>query len=278
MSSQTEINSLATPVQAGTLPNMSERLRHATGLYLDGIRDGRVREAVTAHTGERYTQHSAGVADGIEGFVAFFEPFIERNPKREIEIVRAIEDGRYIFLHVHQSLNDDEAQWVTTDLFDTDEDGKIVEHWDVISAFAGPGPSGRTQVDGTTEVTDLELTEYNKGRVRLFMAEVLQNGDFDDFDDYVAENLVQHAVGLEDGGEAMRHRIEDAHDAGVQCECVFKLIGQGNFVMSYSKSVMDDEAVAVFNIWRLDGGRIVEHWSNVETIAPRSEWANSGKF
>ena len=46
---------------------------------------------------------------------------------------------------------------------------------------------------------------------------------------------------------------------------------------SYSKSVTDDEAVAVFNIWRSSEGKIVEHWSNVETIAPRSEWANSGK-
>jgi predicted SnoaL-like aldol condensation-catalyzing enzyme len=257
---------------------MSVRLEHARALYLEGIRDGRAREAVAAHTGQRYTQHSAGVADGVEGFVEFFEPFIARNPKREIEIVRAIEDGRYVFLHVYQSLNDDAAQWVTTDLFDTNEEGKIIEHWDVISAFEGPGPSGHTQVDGTTEISELELTEYNKGRVRLFMAEVLQNGDMDNFDDYVAEDLVQHAVGLEDGREAMRHRIEDAQDAGVQCEFVFKLIGQGDFVVSYSKSVMDDEAVAAFNIWRLSEGRIAEHWSNAETIAPRSEWANGGKF
>ncbi len=248
------------------------------GLYLEGIRDGRVREAVMAHTGGRYTQHSAGVADGVAGFIDFFEPFVARNPKREIEIVRAIEDERYVFLHVYQSLNDGAAQWVTTDLVDTNDEGKIIEHWDVISAFEGPGPSGHTQVDGTTEISDIELTEYNKGRVRLFMTEVLQNGDFDNFDHYVAEDVIQHAVGLEDGREAMRCRIEDAQDAGAQCECVFKLIGQGNFVVSYSKSVMAEEAVAVFNIWRLSEGRIVEHWSNVETIAPRSDWANSGKF
>ncbi len=262
----------------GTMVPMSIRLEHAKGIYLEGIRDGRPREAVAAHTGQRYTQHSTGVADGPEGFVAFFEPFIARNPKREIEIVRAIEDGRHVFLHAHQSLNDGEAQWITTDLFDTDDEGKIIEHWDVISAFEGVGPSGHTQVDGTVEVRDLELTEYNKSRVRLFMAEVLQNGDLDHFDDYVDDDLIQHAVGIEDGKEAMRARIELAQDAGVQCECVFKLIGQGDFVVSYSKSVTDEEAVAVFNIWRLSEGKIVEHWSNIETIAPHSEWANSGKF
>ncbi len=257
---------------------MSVRLEHAKGLYLEGIRDGRVREAINAHAGARYTQHSTGVADGPEGFIAFFEPFIERNPKRDIEIVRAFEDGRYVFLHVYQSLNDGEAQWVTTDLFDTDADGKIVEHWDVISEFVGPGPSGNTQIDGATEISDLELTEFNKGQVRLFMADVLQNGDFERFDDYIAEDLIQHAVGLENGREACRARIEEAQDAGAHCEFVFKLIGQGNFVVSYSKSVMDDEAVAVFNIWRLAEGKIVEHWSNAEAIGPRETWSNSGKF
>ena len=73
---------------------------------MEGIRDGRAREAMAAHTGARYIQHSAGVRDGVEGFVAFFEPFILRNPKREIEIVQALEDGRYVFVHVYQSLNE----------------------------------------------------------------------------------------------------------------------------------------------------------------------------
>jgi len=257
---------------------MSAKLEHAKALYMEGIRDGRVREAVTAHTGARYTQHSAGVADGVEGFVEFFESFVERNPKREIEIVRAIEDGRYVFVHAYQSLNDGEQEWVTMDLFDTDEDDKIIEHWDVIRAFEGPGASGHTQIDGTTEITDLGETEANKAKVRLFMTEVLQNRDFTRFDDYVAEDLIQHAVGLDNGRAACRERIQEAQDAGVRCDCVFKLIGQGNFVVSYSKSVQDDDAVAVFNLWRLSEGKIVEHWSNAETIAPREEWANTGKF
>ena len=55
---------------------MSQKLENAKGLYLEGIRDGNVREAVTKYTGDRYTQHSTGVADGVEGFVTFFEPFI----------------------------------------------------------------------------------------------------------------------------------------------------------------------------------------------------------
>ena len=36
---------------------MSARLENAKGLYLEGIRDGRAREAVSKYTGARYAQH-----------------------------------------------------------------------------------------------------------------------------------------------------------------------------------------------------------------------------
>ncbi len=59
-------------------------------LYPESIRDTRAREAVTTFTGRRYTQHSTGVSDGFEGFIEFFEPFVERNPERDIQVVRGI--------------------------------------------------------------------------------------------------------------------------------------------------------------------------------------------
>ncbi|MBT8203232.1 MAG: hypothetical protein KJO87_08005, partial [Acidimicrobiia bacterium] len=89
---------------------MSRKIENATALYLEGIRDGNAREAVTKYTGDRYTQHSTGVRDGIEGFVEFFEDFIERNPVRDIEIKRTLEDGRYLFVHAYQSLNNGDAE------------------------------------------------------------------------------------------------------------------------------------------------------------------------
>ena len=78
---------------------MTAKLDNVRALYMDGIRDGNARAAVEKYTGDRYTQHSTGVRDGVEGFVAFFEPFLERNPVRDIQIVRAIEDGAYVFVH-----------------------------------------------------------------------------------------------------------------------------------------------------------------------------------
>ncbi len=152
---------------------MNPKRRNASALYLEGIRDGNVRAAVEAYTGDRYTQHSTGVKDGVEGFVEFFLPFIEHNPVRDIRIVRSIVDRRYVFVHAYQDINDGEARWVTTDLFDTDENDKIVEHWDVIAPFADESVNGHTQVDGPTEITDLEKAESNKALVASFVDDVL---------------------------------------------------------------------------------------------------------
>jgi len=68
---------------------MGQGLENVRKIYLEGIAGGNAREAVTAYTGHRYTQHSTGVGDGAAGFLAFFEPFVARNPKRHITIKRA---------------------------------------------------------------------------------------------------------------------------------------------------------------------------------------------
>lgn len=39
------------------------------------------------------------------------------------------EDENFVFLHVHQFLNDGEAQWITADIFKSDDEGRIIEHW-----------------------------------------------------------------------------------------------------------------------------------------------------
>ena len=185
---------------------MSRKIENAVGLYTEGIRDGNVRQAVTKYTGDRYTQHSTGVRDGVEGFVEFFEPFIARNPIRDIQIVRMLEDGRHLFVHAYQSLNNGEAEWVTLDFFEADDDDRIIEHWDVIAEYSPETPSGHTSVDGPTEVTDLDATGANKALVRAFVEDVLMEGGNPDAIDRCisSDQYIQHNKDLADGLEPFK--------------------------------------------------------------------------
>ncbi len=257
---------------------MSKRLENAVNLYLEGIRDGKAREAVTKYTGARYTQHSTGVKDGVEGFVEFFEPFVARNPVRDIQILRALEDGQYVFLQVYQSLNDGESQWVTTDFFDTDEDGKIIEHWDVISKYAPQTPSGHTSVDGPTEITDLGKTEENKQIVRDLVRDVLVGVKPENINNYVSgEQYIQHNADMPDGLEHF-NALALAKDRPLVYGELVLLVGQGNFVATLCKALWQGQPLAQVDVYRIQDGKVVEHWDNAEPVPPEEEWANSGKF
>ncbi len=214
--------------------------------------------------------------DGREGFVEFFTDFVERNPRRDIETVRGWEDGRYVFLHAYQSLNDGESQYVTTDFFDTDDDGKIIEHWDVIGEFKGPNPSGRTQLDGATEITDLDRTEQNKAIVKDMMENCLFPGARPDrIERWFAEPYLQHNPDVGDGLATVRRLAQGENRQLTYTEIVLT-VGRGNFVATLCKADWEGNPLAQVDIVRLEHGKIVEHWDLTEPVPETS--VNSGKF
>ena len=257
------------------------RTSNVKGLYLEGIRDGNMAEALDKYIGDRYTQHSAGVRDGKDGFIDFFTPFLEHNPIRDIQVVRTIEDGRFVFCHVYQSLNNGKAQWVAADIFDTDDEGRIVEHWDAIAEYKWPTISGRSMVDGPTETEDLDLTEANKAVVRDFVDNVLLGGRADLVTNYIStEQYDQHNPEVGDGLAGFGKHLQEVMKSGQAAKYVkvHHLLGQGNFVVVYSHVKQGDDDWAFFDLFRLKGGKIVEHWDVQEEIGPKETWNNSGKF
>ncbi|MEL7254859.1 MAG: nuclear transport factor 2 family protein [Pseudomonadota bacterium] len=255
---------------------MGQGLDNVRRIYLEGIAGGNAREAVLKYTGHRYTQHSTGVGDGAEGFLDFFEPFVERNPKRDIEIVRLLEDGRWVFCHAYQSLNDGAAQWVTMDLFYTDVNGLILEHWDTIAPFIVNTTSGEDMVRGATDVDGRADTDASKDLVLEYTKQVLQEGNHDRLNDFVAPDLIQRAPQIAAARSGLRAWLS-SEEAG-SYEMLFQLMGQGDFVATYGKRHARGKDIAVFDLYRVADGLIVEHWMNEEVISPREAWGNSGKF
>ena len=93
--------------------------------------EGNPREAVKQYLGDTYIQHNPDVADGAEGFIAYFERMRSEYPDKSIEFVRCIGEGDFVALHTHQTWPGND-QYVTMDFFRFNEDGKICEHWDAI--------------------------------------------------------------------------------------------------------------------------------------------------
>jgi predicted SnoaL-like aldol condensation-catalyzing enzyme len=88
-------------------------------------------EAASKYFGPKYVQHNPLAADGADGFRQFLQFLREKFPKSRSEIKRVFADGDFVILHVHSIREPGSRGAAVIDIFRL-EDGKIVEHWDVI--------------------------------------------------------------------------------------------------------------------------------------------------
>ncbi|WP_454693600.1 nuclear transport factor 2 family protein [Achromobacter aegrifaciens] len=91
-------------------------------------------DAAMPYLGERYVQHNPTAPDGPEGFRKFIAFMKEKYPKFHSEIKRSFTDREYVILHVHSVREPGTRGNAIVDIFKV-ENGKIVEHWDVIQAI-----------------------------------------------------------------------------------------------------------------------------------------------
>ena len=92
---------------------------------------GEPKKAVEMYVGSEYIQHNPDVADGIQGFIEYFDRMQAAYSDKSIEFVRCIAEGNLVALHTRQTWPGND-QYVTMDFFIFDDNGKICEHWDAI--------------------------------------------------------------------------------------------------------------------------------------------------
>jgi predicted SnoaL-like aldol condensation-catalyzing enzyme len=229
---------------------------------------------------EDYIQHNLAYGTGRDAFVGSVQWLSSAEVPTTVENIRAFEDGDYVFLQTVYNFAGAGEQ-VAFDIFRF-EDGLIAEHWDNLADKADPNPSGHTQIDGTMEITDLDKTEENRELVKSFLYDVMQGNNADKTPDYFdGDNYIQHNTGIADGLSGLSEALTALAEQGIDMiyDETHMILAQGNYVLAVSEGTFGGAPTSYYDLWRVENGKIAEHWDVMETIADESTWANeNGKF
>jgi predicted SnoaL-like aldol condensation-catalyzing enzyme len=114
------------------MADLERNKRNVREYYELAFNEHRPKDAVERYLGDRYVQHNPQAPDGPEAFIGFVEAFPEAN----VDIRRIVAEGDIVVTHsLIRFGKDDERGTVAVDLFRLTDDGKIVEHWDVLQPF-----------------------------------------------------------------------------------------------------------------------------------------------
>lgn len=228
-----------------------------------------------------YIQHNLAYGTGADAFIGSVEYLASAVVKTTVNNIRAFEDGDKVFLQTIYNFAGAGEQ-VAFDIFRFDENGKIAEHWDNLAALAEPNPSGHTQTDGTMEITDLGKTEENRELVKNFLYDVMQGNNLDKTPDYFdGDTYIQHNTGIADGVSGLNAALGALAEQGISMvyDEVHMVLAEGNFVLAVSEGTFGGAPTSYYDLWRVENGKIAEHWDVMETIADQSTWQNeNGKF
>jgi len=225
----------------------------------------------------KYIQHNLGIKDGLAGFGEALSALPQGSAR--VNTVRVLQDGDFVIAHTDYNFF---GPKIGFDIFRF-EDGKIVEHWDNLQDKpASANPSGHTMIDGTTEIKDLDKTEANKKLVAQFVSDVLQGNAPEKLTSYFdGDNYIQHNPAIADGLSGLGAALEAMAKQGIAMvyDRVHRVFGEGNFILAVSEGSFAGQAVTFYDLFRVEGGKIAEHWDVVEPVTPAEQHQNkNGKF
>jgi predicted SnoaL-like aldol condensation-catalyzing enzyme len=111
----------------------TQRNKHSVARLFDAFRAGDT-EASDDLIVEDYVQHNPQAGNGLDAVKAFFAPI---GPV-DLDVHRTIAEGEFVVVHSHYKT------WNTAgvDIFRLNDQGKIIEHWDVLQEVPETTASG----------------------------------------------------------------------------------------------------------------------------------------
>jgi predicted SnoaL-like aldol condensation-catalyzing enzyme len=203
---------------------------------------------------ENYKQHNPTVKQGRAGITEMIN-YLKTLPLppegAKSPIIRAIQEGDFVVTHLDIQFMG--KRMAVIDLFKL-KDGMLTEHWDAIQAL--PDESGKTitATNGTTEINHNVSAENSRLTAEQFYKAIVNKQSADEFIDAV---YVEHDASVIASGVGLACYLAEPERAIK----VHRIIAEGDFVVVQSRFDRGSKTFVFYEIFRVAGSKIAEHWS-----------------
>lgn len=216
---------------------------------------------------EKYIQHNPWFKDGKEALAKIFNG----TPIANVKTIRTFSERDVVIMH------NEFGEETVFDIFRF-ENGLIVEHWDNFEYTKIDG-DGTSQTDGHTMVE--KTSTYYKPFFEAMSQQLFITGDWTNAAKYFNfENFIEHRNGAgADGGYFSRFNGKTNLKFYNAVKFIYSYANFG-LIMSEGPDYTgaDTEGLyAYYDLFRVENGRMVEHWDVVQKIPVESQ-NNNGKW
>lgn len=229
-----------------------------------------------------YKQHNPALRDGPEGLREYIVWRHAQNPQPRNIVKRVIaQDDLVIVMNDYQAVPGVSFANIA-DTFRV-KNGKLVEHWDVIQLVPSTTASGNdlysTLSRPRVNTPDPAASTWRSQQiVESYFDGLNKRHDPSVIDRYLADRLYQHDPALPNGAAAVRAAF-DAERAANPKSIVSseQVIAEGDYVTVryHYQANAADLGKAVAEVFRVRGGKIVEHWDATQEVPATSANPNT---
>jgi predicted SnoaL-like aldol condensation-catalyzing enzyme len=232
---------------------------------------------IDKYVGPEYIQHNPHAANGAEALRGFIKYFRGTYPNMQYRTARVIAEDDLVLLHSHAVTEPGTPGQAVVDMFRV-KDGKVDEHWDVIQDVPDTTVSGNdmfsTLSDPAGSEPDLSVSAAESKQVVLdLFKELIHGRDVTAVDRYLGDPYYQHNPQQPNGKAGAKEQFVSTFAAVPDFSVsVKRVIAEGDLVAVHHhlKFNADHLGIAVIDIFRVRGGKIVEHWDIAQPVPEKS--------
>ncbi len=136
--------------------------------------------------------------------------------------------------------------------------------------------SSKAKIDSLTNAiqslsSNQKQIEDNKKLVADFYQELFGDKNVDAIDKYIGDTYIQHNPALPDGKDALKQGATQWFKGAPKEKVdIQHLNAEGDFVYIHTKSKMGPKTFSVIDIFRIENGKIAEHWDVIQEVPEKS--------